>query len=97
MQRLGNNHDGYHGETIDIVAVLRDLARLIASAIASAAVLVPQAETPAGDFTAALTAAGHSWMLLTGTLALGAGTATAAPFSAPLGLVAAPPAAGRLR
>lgn len=25
MQRLGNNHEGYHGETIDIVAVLRDL------------------------------------------------------------------------
>lgn len=37
---------------------LRDLARLIASAIANAAVLVPQAETPAGDFTAALTTAG---------------------------------------
>lgn len=33
-------------------------------------------------------------LLLTGTLALGAGTATAAPFSAPLGLVAATPAAG---
>lgn len=25
MQRLGNNHDGYHGETIDIRAVLRDI------------------------------------------------------------------------
>ena len=37
---------------------LRDLARLIARAIANAAVLVPQAEMPAGDFTAALTAAG---------------------------------------
>ena len=25
MERLGKNHDGYHGETIDIRAVLRDL------------------------------------------------------------------------
>jgi protein MpaA len=25
MQRLGKNHDGYHGETIDIRAVLRDV------------------------------------------------------------------------
>jgi murein peptide amidase A len=25
MQRLGKNHDGYHGETIDIRAVLRDI------------------------------------------------------------------------
>jgi predicted deacylase len=25
MQRLGRNHDGYHGETIDIDAVLRDV------------------------------------------------------------------------
>lgn len=25
MQRLGKNHDGYHGETIDIGAVLRDV------------------------------------------------------------------------
>jgi len=37
---------------------LHALARLIAGAIANAGVLVPQAETPAGDFTAALTAAG---------------------------------------
>lgn len=37
---------------------LHALARLIASAISNAAVLVPQAEAPAGDFTAALTAAG---------------------------------------
>lgn len=36
---------------------LHALARLIAGAIADAAVLVPQAEIPAGDFTAALTAA----------------------------------------
>lgn len=35
---------------------LHALARLIAGAIADASVLVPQAETPAGDFTAALTA-----------------------------------------
>lgn len=26
MQKLGKNHDGYHGETIDILAVLRDIA-----------------------------------------------------------------------
>ena len=26
VQRLGKNHDGYHGETIDIRAVLRDVA-----------------------------------------------------------------------
>ena len=26
VQRLGKNHDGYHGETIDIHAVLRDVA-----------------------------------------------------------------------
>ena len=25
MERLGKNHDGYHGETIDIRAVLRDI------------------------------------------------------------------------
>ena len=25
MQRLGNNHGGYHGERIDIRAVLRDI------------------------------------------------------------------------
>lgn len=33
-------------------------------------------------------------LLLTGTLALGAGTASAAPFSAPLGIAAATPATG---
>lgn len=37
---------------------LHALARLIAGAIANANVLVPQAETPAGDLAAALTAAG---------------------------------------
>lgn len=37
---------------------LHALARLIAGAIANAGVLVPQAETPAGDLAAALTAAG---------------------------------------
>ena len=26
MQRLGKNHGGYHGERIDIAAVLRDIA-----------------------------------------------------------------------
>ena len=27
MQKLGNNHDGYHGETIDIGSVLREIAQ----------------------------------------------------------------------
>lgn len=51
-------HDAGFADVRSASGDLRDLARLIASAIASAAVLVPQAETPAGDFTAALTAAG---------------------------------------
>ncbi|MRL68800.1 uroporphyrinogen-III synthase [Brevundimonas sp. SPF441] len=51
-------HDAGFADVRSASGDLRDLARLIASAIASPAVLVPQAETPAGDFTAALTAAG---------------------------------------
>jgi len=51
-------HDAGFADVRSASGDLRDLARLIASAIANAAVLVPQAETPAGDFTAALTTAG---------------------------------------
>lgn len=51
-------HDAGFADVRSASGDLRDLARLIASAIASAAVLVPQAETPAGDFIAALIAAG---------------------------------------
>lgn len=51
-------HDAGFANVRSASGDLRDLARLIASAIAAAAVLVPQAEIPAGDFTAALTTAG---------------------------------------
>jgi len=51
-------HDAGFADVHSASGDLRDLARLIAGAIANAAVLVPQAETPAGDFTAALTTAG---------------------------------------
>ncbi|SPU54541.1 uroporphyrinogen-III synthase [Brevundimonas vesicularis] len=51
-------HDAGFADVRSASGDLRDLARLLASAIASAAVLVPQAETPAGDLAAALTAAG---------------------------------------
>lgn len=51
-------HDAGFADVRSAAGDLHALAGLIASAIANAAVLVPQAETPAGDFTAALTAAG---------------------------------------
>lgn len=51
-------HDAGFADVRSAAGDLHALARLIASAIANAAVLVPQAETPAGDFTAALTTAG---------------------------------------
>ncbi len=51
-------HDAGFADVRSASGDLHALTRLIAGAIADAAVLVPQAETPAGDFTAALTAAG---------------------------------------
>lgn len=51
-------HDAGFADVRSASGDLHALARLIAGAIADAAVLVPQAETPAGDFTAALAAAG---------------------------------------
>lgn len=66
---------------------LRALACLIAGAIADAAVLVPQAETPAGDFTAALTAAGArnvSIQSLTVYRAIETSAAAPSPFDAVL-------------
>ncbi len=51
-------HDAGFADVRSAAGDLHALARLIAGTIAGADVLVPQAETPAGDFTAALTAAG---------------------------------------
>lgn len=51
-------HDAGFADVRSASGDLHALARLIAGAISNAAVLVPQAETPAGDFTAALTTAG---------------------------------------
>ncbi|WP_292076343.1 MULTISPECIES: uroporphyrinogen-III synthase [Brevundimonas] len=51
-------HDAGFADVRSASGDLHALARLIANAIANADVLVPQAETPAGDFTATLTAAG---------------------------------------
>ncbi len=51
-------HDAGFADVRSAAGDLHALARLIAGAIADADVLVPQAETPTGDFTAALTAAG---------------------------------------
>lgn len=50
-------HDAGFADVRSASGDLHALARLIAGAIANADVLVPQAETPAGDFIAALTAA----------------------------------------
>ncbi len=51
-------HDAGFTDVRSAAGDLHALARLIAGAIANAAVLVPQVETPAGDFIAALTTAG---------------------------------------
>ncbi len=51
-------HDAGFADVRSASGDLHALACLIASAIANADVLVPQAETPVGDFTATLTAAG---------------------------------------
>ena len=51
-------HDAGFADIRSAAGDLHALARLIAGAVANADVLVPQAETPAGDFTAALAAAG---------------------------------------
>lgn len=51
-------HDAGFADVRSAAGDLHTLARLIAGAVANADVLVPQAESPAGDFTAALAAAG---------------------------------------
>lgn len=51
-------HDAGFANVRSASGDIHALARLIAGAIADADVLVPQAEIPAGDFTAALTTAG---------------------------------------
>lgn len=51
-------HDAGFANVRSASGDLHALARLIGNAVADASVLVPQAETPAGDFAAALTAVG---------------------------------------